>query len=251
MDYAQSRLQSRFGERPDELLWQKLEASSDLGDALAIARSSGLRRWVEGITAQADCHAIEISLRASWRECITEIDSWMPDRWQPALMWVCGLVDLPALCYLARGEAPLSWMRVDPVLQVYARADPQAREVLLRQDCPAVLNLSQETESRAVSPAFPMSSEIRNAWLIEWRKRWPRWNDTAALESLTKLFETALEHPVLVSRPELLRKLRSLFRHSVLCPAVAFIYVAFAALDIARLRTGLLRHTAALEGIFL
>ena len=251
MDYAHSRLQARFGERPDELLWQKLEAAADLGDALAIARSSGLRRWVGGIAAQADCHAIEIALRAKWRECITEIDSWMPGRWRPALTWVSGLVDLPALCYLARGEEPLSWMHIDPVLQVYAQADPQSRETLLQRDYRAFLNLLQETGTRAISPDFPASSRIRNAWLKEWRKRWPRWSDTAALENLAKLLETAMEQPVMSSRPELLRKLRSLFRRSVLCPAVAFIYVAFAALDIERLRTGLLKHTSAFEGIFL
>lgn len=250
MDYAQSRLQARFGERPDELLWQKLEASSDLGDALAIACSSGLRRWVGGITAQADCHAIEIALRAGWRECITEIDSWMPSQWRPALMWVCGLVDLPALCYLARGEAPLSWMHIDPVLQVYARADPRSREALLRQDCRPFLDSAREVPPSSVSPALPASSRIRNAWLQEWRKRWPRWNDTAALESLTKLLETTLQQPAMASRPELLRKLRNLFRRSVLCPAVAFIYLAFTALDLERLRAGLLRHTAAFEGIF-
>ncbi|CAG4883069.1 conserved protein of unknown function [Georgfuchsia toluolica] len=247
MDYAQSRLQARFGERPDESLWQKLEASSDLDHALAVARASGLRRWVAGITAQADCHAIEIALRTGWRECIAEIDSWMPSQWRPALMWVCGLVDLPALYYLARGEAPLPWMHVDPVLQVYAGADAQHRETLLQQDCRAFLDPSQEVSTRSVSPA---SSRIRHAWLKEWRKRWPRWNDTAALESLTQLFETAMEQPALASRPELLRKMRSLFRRSVLCPAVAFIYLAFIALDLERLRAGLLRHTAAFEGIF-
>ena len=249
MDYAQSRLQARFGERPDELLWQKLEAAADLGDALAIARSSGMRRWAEGITSQADCHAIEIALRAHWRECITEIDSWMPGPWRPALAWVCGLVDLPALCYLARGEKPLLWMHSDPVLQVYARADPRNREALLHQDCCVFLDSPQEVPTRSVSPAFSASSQIRNAWLKEWRKRWPRRNDTAALESLTKLLEIAMEQPAMGSRPELLRKLRSLFRRSVLCPAVAFIYVAFATLDIERLRAGLLRHTAAFEGI--
>src|ERR1035437_3185706 len=134
MDYAQSRLQARFGEFTDELLWQKLEGVPETDGALEIARSCGLRRWVAGIAPHADSHEIEIALRARWRECVTEIASWMPSCWQPALLWTRELADLPALCYLARGGAPLQWMHGDPVLQVYARADSSARETMLRED---------------------------------------------------------------------------------------------------------------------
>ncbi|HEY5293647.1 MAG TPA: hypothetical protein VIJ43_15180, partial [Burkholderiales bacterium] len=63
MDYAQARLQARFGERPDESTWQKLESAPEPAAALEIARSSGLRRWVAGITPDSDSHAIEIALR--------------------------------------------------------------------------------------------------------------------------------------------------------------------------------------------
>src|ERR1035437_5461362 len=123
MDYAQSRLQARFGDRPDESLWQQLEAVPEPYTALELARSSGLKRWVAGIALHADRHAIEIALRACWRECVSEIASWMPFSWQPALLWTRELVDLPALGYLARGGAPLPWMFYDPVLKVYARCD--------------------------------------------------------------------------------------------------------------------------------
>lgn len=249
MDYAQSRLQARFGERPDEFLWQKLEAVAEPAAALAIARTSGLQRWVAGIAAPADSHEMEIALRARWRECVTEIGTWMPESWQPAMLWTRGLVDLPALCYLVRGGTPLPWMFDDPVLLTYARADAITRETMLREDCRAFMGSSLEALDHEGLPSGPWSSQICQAWLDEWRRRWPRWSDTAALEHLARLFDAATKQPAVIGRPELLRKLRSLFRRSVLRPVAAFIYIAFAALDLERLRAGLLQHALAREGI--
>jgi len=249
MDYAQSRLQARFGELPDELLWRKLEAVAEPAAALEIAQSCGLRRWVVGIAPRADKHQIELTLRAHWRECVAEIASWMPWSWQPALLWTRELVDLPALVYLARGAAPLPWMLDDPALQVYARADSITRQTMLRDDCPAFMGASPEAFDRTVLQARPGLSQISQAWLIEWRRRWPGWSDTAALENLARLFLAAMKQPALIGRPELARKLRSLFRRSVLDPVVAFIYIGFAALDIERLRAGLLKHAMVEQGI--
>ena len=249
MDYAQSRLQARFGERPDELLWQELEAAPEPAAALKLARSSGLRRWVAGIAPHADSHEIEIALRARWRECVTEISSWVPENWQPALLWTRGLVDLPALYYLARGGTPLHWMFSDPVLHVYARTDSATREAMLLEDCREYMASLPEAPGRAVLPASPCPSQICKAWLDEWRRRWPGRSDTASLENLARLLDAATETPARLGRPELVRKLRSLFRRSVLRPVVVFIYIAFAALDIERLRAGLLKHALTREGI--
>ena len=249
MDYAQSRLQARFGERPDDMLWQALEAVPERGVALEVARASGLRRWVAGISADADSHEIEIALRARWRECVTEISSWMPAGWQPATLWTSGLVDLPALCHLARGGRPLPWMFSDPLLQAYARADPMTRGRMLREDCGAFAGSSFAASGNAVLPAAPSPSSIRKAWLEEWRRRWPRWGDTGLLENLALLLDAALKQPAAIGRPELVRRLRSLFRRSVLRPVAAFIYIAFAALDMERLRTGLLKPALARDGI--
>jgi len=249
MDYAQSRLQARFGDRPDESLWLELEAAPNPAAALDIARSSGLRRWVVEIPPRAASHEIELALRQRWRECVSEVASWAPERWQPALLWTRGLVDLPALCHLARGEAPLHWMSDDAVLQIYARADAAARAARLRDDCREIVVAALGTADHPGSPALPGPSQICQAWLEEWRQRWPRWGDMASLENLAGLFQAAMKQPARIGRPELNRKLRSLFRCSVLNPVAAFIYIAFAALDIERLRAGLLQHALADEGI--
>ena len=249
MDYALSRLQARFGERPDESLWQRLEGAREPAAALELAQSCGLRRWVTGITAHADSHKLEHALRARWRECVTEIATWMPHRWQPALLWTRELVDLPALVYLAHGGVPLGWMSEDPVLQIYARTDSTTRQARLRQDHLAWMGPSSEALDRTVLQATPGPSHISQAWLDEWRRRWPRWIDTTSLENLASVFNNAMKERAAVVRPELLRRLRVLFRSSMLDAAHVFIYIAFAALDIERLRAGLMKHALAHEGV--
>jgi hypothetical protein len=245
MDYAQARLQARFGERPDESVWHRLDAAPEPASVLEIARSTGLRRWVEGITPDSDRHAIEIALRARWRDCVTELSAWMPVSWQPALLWTRGLVDLPALCYLARDEVPLPWMLRDPVLQAYAEADTVARLAMLREDFGALRKSMLGGQDEVQQQGSPLPPQIRDAWLAEWRRRWPRHGDTSALEDLARLFVDALRQSAAPGRPDLTRKLRGLFRRSVLAPAAAFIYVAFTALDIERLRAGLLHPALA------
>lgn len=249
MDYALSRLQARFGEFPDELLWQRLEGSPEPAATLAIAESCGLRRWVAAITPHADKHEIEIALRARWRDCVSEIACWMPSNWQAALLWTRELADLPALMYLAQGGAPLPWMFGDPVLQVYARADSATRETMLREDERILIGSSFEALDASVPITMPGPSPISQAWLAEWRRRWPRWIDTAALEELARLFDSAMKQPALLGRPELVRKLRILFRRSALHPVLVFIYIAFAALTLQRLGAGLMKHALAHEGI--
>lgn len=248
MDYAQSRLQARFGEFPDELLWQKLEGATDPASALETARSCGLRRWVASVTPHASSHEIEITLRTRWRECVTEIASWMPCNWQAALLWTRELPDLSALVYLARGATPLPWMLDDPVLQVYSRADPTTRAVLLREDYRTLLGSSFERLEHSVQHGVPGRSRLGQVWLDEWQRRWPRWIDSDALKELTTLLDAALGQPARTARPVLLRKLRALFRRSVLHPVVVFIYLAFAAIDLQRLRAALLKHALAHEG---
>lgn len=250
MDYAQARLQARFGERPDESVWQELEAARQPAAALAIARSCGLRRCVAAIAPDADSHAIEIALRACWRECVTELSSWMPGGWQPALLWTRGLVDLPALCHLARGGMPLAWMFRDPVLRTYAQADANTREAMLRVQFGPLLKSARRASGLALSPPDPWSEQLRDAWLHEWRRRWPHRDDSSSFEVLARLLDSAMKQSASVmTRRELLRELRSLFRRSVLASVAAFVYIAFIALDLERLRAGLLRHALARERI--
>lgn len=239
MDYAQARIQARFGERPDESLWHRLADARGPAALLEIARASGLRRWVAGIDAASDHHRIEISLRARWRECVAETASWTPERWRPAVLWTAVLADLPALCRLARGEAPLEWMRRDPVLGPYAGAQDDERQAKLRQEALAFAGAAWP--ERAAAPAGEsFESQVRRAWREEWRRRWPRRGDAQALEDLAGLMESRFAEPMAAGRHAFLRRLRAQFRRSTLRPGAAFAFLAFCALDIERLRAELL-----------
>ncbi len=231
MDYAQARLQARFGERPDESVWRRLADARGPAALLEIARASGLRRWIAGIEASSDHHWIEISLRVRWRECVAETASWMPERWQPAVLWTAVLADLPALCRLARGEARLEWMRRDPALGPYAAAQDNELQAKLRQDALAFAGAPDGASFELL---------VRRAWREEWRRRWPRRGDAQALEDLAELMESRFVEPMAAGRHEFLRRLRAQFRRSTLRPGAAFAFLAFSALDIEHLRAELL-----------
>jgi hypothetical protein len=231
-------MQARFGERPDALLWQRLDDASELSTIVEIASASGLARWIDGIDAPSDAHWIEISLRARWRECVAETAAWVPERWQAAVLWTSRLIDLPALCRLARGEAPCAWMSRDPALRPYAVADRDAREAKLR--CEA-LGFAAAHWPAASAPAEDFEVLVRRAWRDAWRRLWPGRGDAPALEDLAALMESRFAEPAAAAREEYLHALRRRFRRATLRPTAAFAYLAFAALDIERLRAALLR----------
>lgn len=238
MDYAQARIQARFGERPDESAWQAVRSTRGPAALLEAARSCGLRRWIAGLDPSCDSHTIEISLRARWRECVLELSSWMPPEWRPATLWLSGLVDLPALCHLARGEAPLPWMSLDPILRPYCVADAVERRARMSQDILAFM----DTQPADASGADDFESELRRAWYRQWRRLSPARRDAGSIERLVALVETGAKEPVSTGQPALLRRLRALFRDLTLRPAAAFVFLALMAVDIARLRAELLRH---------
>ena len=240
MDYAQARLQARFGERPDESLWRRLADARGPAALLEVARASGLRRWIAGIEASSDHHRIEITLRARWRECVAETASWMPERWQSSVRWTAVLADLPALCRLARGEAPLEWMRRDPVLGPYAGAQEDERRAKLRHEALAFAGAAWPERGAAAPAAARFQSPVRHAWRAEWRRRRPRRGDAQALEELAELMESRFTEPMAAGRHEFLRRLRVQFRRSTLRPSAAFAFLALSALDIERLRAELL-----------
>src|SRR3974377_977288 len=124
MEYAQARIQARFGARPGYADWQHLQGVAELGAFLEAAHRTSLSRWIAGLDEQTGRAWFEISLRARLREAIRETASWMPSRWHEPMLQVAQLVDLPALAYLARGGAAFSWMSEDPVLRAYLKEGP-------------------------------------------------------------------------------------------------------------------------------
>lgn len=244
MDYAQARIQARYGERPDESDWHTLAHARDFGTLIEAVRGSGLRRWITSLDASSGSHAIEIALRARWRDTVDELASWMPAKWSPATLWVAGLPDLPALCRLARGEPPLPWMSMDPVLQPYSVADVEERRSRLLRSALAFANLPPVPPE---GPDATIEPQVRSAWNEQWRRRWPSRRDARALDRLATVVQSGTRETLLLGRNALALRLRTLFRDVTLHPAAAFVFLAMTAIDMTRLRAELLKHTVLRE----
>ena len=257
MEFAQARVQARFGERPTELHWRRLEAMRELPAFLEAARGTGLGRWVAGLHDRSGTNEVEIALRERMRSTIRELAGWMPEPWCAAVMWTRHLVDLPALVHLARGHRPFPWMREDPLLQRYVAADAEACRVVLANE-PQLDFLAPALRGEAAQvwkPGMvPDASAVRDAWLRRWRSLWPRMGGEAraSVEDIERCIQRNLADLCAASadrgaasRRIFEQQLRRLFRSSPLLPAAAFAYLAIAALDAARLRRELL-----LRGLF-
>lgn len=254
IEYAQARLQARYGQRGDEPLWTQLRSARSFGAVLETLRASPLRRWVTAIPVDADADEVELRLRGELRGCIAEVASWMPDEWHPALLWTAHLVDLPAVARLAAGERPPAWMKRDPVLQQYAEADADLRRAALRNGplAPVVLAIeAQSAEGARHTPAADAVALV--AWLAEWRRRWPdrTGEDAAVLEELVRLFERHLprfadlgSEEAWALRRDLETRVEARFRRHALTPIAAFAYLALVALDLERLRGQLVVRAA-------
>lgn len=255
IEYAQARLQARYGQRGDEPFWTQFRGARSFGAALETLRASPLRRWVTAIPVDADADEVELRLRTELRACVAEVAGWMPDEWHPALLWTVHLVDLPAVARLAGGEEPLPWMRRDPVLQQYAEADPDLRRAALRNGPLAAVVQAIEAQSAedAARRAAPAEAVARSVWRAEWRRRWPdhTGEDAAALDELVRLFARHLPRFAELGNEEAWALRRDLeaqvevrFRRHALTPVAAFAYLALVALDLERLRGQLVVRAA-------
>lgn len=255
IEYAQARLQARYGERGGEPLWTQVRSARSFGAVLETLRASPLRRWVTAIPVDADADEVELRLRAELRACVAEVAGWMPDEWHPALLWTAHLVDLPAVARLASGERPLPWMKRDAVLQQYAEADADLRRAALRNGPLAAVVQAIEAQSTegAARHAATAEAVARAVWLEAWRHRWPdpASEDALALDELVRLFERHLPRFTELGAEEAWALRRDLeaqvevrFRRHALTPVAAFAYLALVALDLERLRGQLVVRAA-------
>jgi hypothetical protein len=235
LEYAHARLGARFGARPDELAWRRIEMIRDLATMLDAARATPLADWLGEIGPDAGSHAIEIALRARLRDRVHAIAGWVPPYWRAAIEWCALLPDLPLLQHLARGGAAPPWLHDD------------ALGAALRDG---------ESAHADAGPVFLLAEAKRNpdriaaVWRAEWLRRLPV--PVAASPFLADVIALLTEHaaafrdPLQVGGRTLRRalhaRLSQLFRRAMLTPASAFIFLALSALDCERLRGELLRR---------
>ena len=122
--YVQARLQARHGDRLDDAAWRMLEAARSFDQFLERSRTTSLHRFTDPIEVKMPSHTIERILRAAWRDYVAELATWVTPSWQPAVLWVAHLPDLPVLDSLFKGTSP-AWTREDPVFAPFARGDLQ------------------------------------------------------------------------------------------------------------------------------
>lgn len=238
--YVQARLQARHGERLDDSDWQMLEAARTLAHFIERSRSMSLQRFTGPLDPQMTSHAIERILRIEWRRYVAEIAAWVPLPWQAAVLWAAHLPELPLLDRLLRGNAP-DWARDDPAFAVLANTDPQTRTAAI--EASVFLPLAR---------AKPETGGLAERWFGHWRSLWPH-RGGSDRRSLLKLAEMARDHTAqlrragdqavsAVHRRAVAQALTRLFRRRSGTSVAAFCHLALIALDLERLRGGLVRR---------
>ncbi len=214
MEYAQARLQARYGAHPVEAQWRQLAVHRDVAAYLAAARAMPFATWLAGIEDSAGPHEIERALRRLWRKAVAEVARWLPAEWGPATHWVASLIDLPAFAHRERGAAPPKGLELDDRLAPLAGGKA---------------NLEQ--------------------WQAHWAHLWPQDRDADRGE-LLQLCAQLRQHLADFAQCdagaawEVRRALRSrtayAFRRAALQPVAGLLFLLLLALDLERLRADLM-----------
>jgi hypothetical protein len=238
--YVQARLQTRHGDRLQDSDWQALSATRSAERYLERSRSTPMRRFTEHVNAQMESHAMERALRSDCRVLVSEVASWVPKEWRAAVIWTAHFPDLPVLGHLIDGKTP-AWAEADPVYAPFAEADAAGlRERLAGSPL------------RALVPSADEDSTIAERWLAHWRSLWPPLGDTER-KPLERLIAIVARHFEQLGhtrppdsseryRAELMQDLIRIFRRHSATPAAMFAELALLALDLERLRGGLVRR---------
>ena len=241
---VQARLQARHGERLREPDWRLLEAAKTLGHFIERSRSTSLRRFTGHMNAQMTSHTIERSLRVEWRGYVAEIAGWTSPAWTPAVLWAAHVPDLAVLDRLLDGNAP-DWAREDPVFAALASRDRQIGAANLEGSLFFPL-------FSALPPTKPGNGGLAGLWLAHWESLWPRRSATDC-RWITRLVEVVKDHTGQLARAgaretsgayrqDLAHALTRMFRRRSFTPVAVFCHLALVALDLERLRGGLVRR---------
>jgi hypothetical protein len=237
--YVQARLHARHGERLQEADWRALEAARSIDQFIERARMSSLRRFTERLNPRLSIHAIERMLRAVWREYVGEVASWVPAEWRSAVLWTSRLPELPVIDTLLKGAVP-DWVRLDVSFAEFIETDPQRQRARLTRS---------PLDPLVASDARPGTLATR--WSEHWSSLWPhRAADDSALRDLAAAITAQAERldragPEETSAPyrrDLVRGLTRLFRRHSAAPVAVFCHLALVAIDLERLRGGLVRR---------
>lgn len=229
--YVQARLQSRHGDRPDDLVWRRLQSNGDLANYLQAAQQTTLRRWLTGLHSTHSSHEIERLLRRHYRDYVGEVAHWLPTRWIDTIQLIKRIPDLPALQHLMTGETIPAWMFDDPELSTFASENLGTR-----------MEAIQNSELAWLAEGWQQEHALIDTWLDYWRSKWPRApRMSAGLDHLARLMQEHIhaqqEHTAGGDqRATLSRKLAAALRRYSFQPAAAVAHLGLVALDLEILR---------------
>lgn len=236
--YVQARLQARHGERLAEADWRALEAARSIDQFIERARASSLRRFADRANARMSSHAIERVLRDAWRAYVAEVASWVPAEWRAAVLWTSYLPALPAIDALLKDEVP-DWAKQDPAFAEFIEGEPRRRTANLTRSPFAPLVAADAREAKLAA-----------RWYAHWRSLWPYSPDDRLLVALAEIIRAHVERldraaPQETSAPyrrDLAQSLTRMFRRRSGSPVAVFGHLGLVALDLERLRGGLVRR---------
>lgn len=239
--YAQARAQARLGERLSETGWRVLESTLGLPHYLASVRNTALAPLVQHFSTTVSTRAVERTLRDDWRAEVAAVSRWVPESWSSAVAWCAWLPYLDALASLMRGQTALAWMQADTVLAAVALNDLAARPVAIASAPFGELANGDPDEG------------LRARWFDRFTERCPQAGseegaNLGLLVAGVRRYLAAIE-PRGVSpgkrrdaRKRLDALAMGLVHRRAEEPVAVFSYLALVALDLQRLRDGILRR---------
>jgi hypothetical protein len=236
--YAQARAQARQGLRLTPSRWRAVESSGDLGRYIHALRGTALAPAVQHFTGTASPHAVERTLRVTWRTEVEHASRWVPRAWRDSVSWTAWLPELDTLGHLLDGKAVLPWMREDALLNQLALEDPDERR----------------TAIEALVGRLPASDDFdpRLWWHRRWLERLPSAGPggsglnelVGVLEAFGKSRWESTSSPAGTdeSRDVLRQRITRLLHRRAGMPVAVYCHLALTALELLQLRAGLVRH---------
>jgi hypothetical protein len=240
VEYALTRVQSQYGNRPNTSEWQRLEASHDLGQYLEAARSSIFGSWISSLDRSREAHVIERTLRGAWRNYVRSVAAWHPRLWQPWLSWLEWLPTLGLMVWLERAGPVPAWLLTDPILGPAARGASAERPVVVKGTALAIFE-----------PAIAGRVPLAELWLARWWELRPP-VDAFTEQLLAAVSKAVQEHARMLAlegadgvvlRDQLRGRLNQLFRAAAGTLVATLCHLALMALDYERLRGGLVNRS--------
>jgi hypothetical protein len=243
-----ARVQARHATLLDEVAWRSLESCRDAAHYLAAARVTALADWVATVDVSEGAQGIERILRMRWSSYVREVAGWHPRGSREWIAWLEWLPGLGALGAMLRGEPPPRWVAADPA---YARL----HALLADGDAQAL----RRAGLNEVREAMRRGAEVRAVWHRHWRSLLQPGNEDTRrrvdeLERVLDRHLQAMDHsgdgPD--ERRWLAGQLTFLFRRAETSPVATICHLGLQALQLERLRGGLLRRQlllAAAEGV--